>query len=119
MEGSGVQGAPSWTAGRQVITGVVLSAELAASKKFHNVTLKGEVLVADGRRLWTTLPTRPPEILFEGEPWEVRMHFDFVKGDTITMAVTVTPREDDASRGFGSRPKLKSFVSGETQQTTH
>ena len=55
---SGVQNTPCWTAGRQVITGVVLSTELEVNKKFRNVTLKGEVLPADGRKLWTSLPAR-------------------------------------------------------------
>lgn len=109
MENSGVQSAPSWNAGRQVITGVVVSTEFVYNRQFHKGTRKGEVLLADGRRLWTSLPARPPEVIFEGEPWEVRMHHDIMEGDTVTMAVTVTPREDDATRGFGSRPKLQSF----------
>jgi hypothetical protein len=110
MENSGVQNAPRWSAGRQVITGIVISTEFVYNKKFRKGTLKGEVTLADGRRLWTSLPARPPEVLFEGEPWEVQMHHDVMEGDTLTMAVTVTPREDDATRGYGSRPKLQSFV---------
>lgn len=110
-ENTETQDAPRWVAGRQVITGAVLSTEIVVNKKFQNATLKGEVLLADGRRLWTSLPPRPPEILFPGEPWEVRMHLDFTVGDTVTMAVTVTPRDDDATRGFGSRPKLQSDIS--------
>lgn len=97
---------PAWVADRQRVTGVILSTELVANPKFNTVTLKGELLLADGRRLWTSLPARPPEILFPGEPWEVRMHLDFAAGETVTMTVTVTPRTDEASRGFGSRPKL-------------
>jgi len=112
MESSGVQRAPSWTAGRQLVTGVVRFTEIVVNEKFRNTTLKGEVILADGRKLWTSLPARPPEILFEGQPWEVRTRLDLATGDTVTMVVTVTPREDDATRGFGSRPKLQSFVPG-------
>jgi hypothetical protein len=39
------------------------------------------------------------------------MHLDFAAGETVTMTVTVTPRTDEASRGFGSRPKVHAFAS--------
>jgi hypothetical protein len=110
MDSSGVQNAPNWSAGRQVITGVVIFTEFVYNRKFRKGSLKGELLLSDGRRLWTSLPDRPPEVLFEGEPWEVRTHHDVMEGDTLTMAVTVTPREDDATSGYGSRPKLQSFA---------
>ena len=91
--------APAWTEGRQTITGVVQSARWETSSFGYNASstsLKGLVLLADGRKLWGTIPAfaynEAPDAL------------EWIKGEEVTFTVTVKPSDDDPTMAFGSRP---------------
>lgn len=89
--------APAWVAGRQEVTGVVQSSrwETFGVNRWHSTTsLKALLLLADGRKLWTSIPARL-------HPTDSSVD---LKGTEVTIKVTVEPARDDATMGFGKRP---------------
>lgn len=93
--------AQPWTAGRQEITGVVQSArwECYSVNRWNTTTsLKGLVLLADGRKVWTTLPARLYDSIDSDKILET------IKGSTVTIKVTVEVSKDDPTMAFGKRP---------------
>lgn len=88
---------PPWTAGRQVVTGKIVSIKWVESVVgWRRVeTLKGLLVTEDGRKLWLTIPSAHcPE--------------GGVKDTTITVKVTVELKQgsNDLTFAFGRRPTL-------------
>lgn len=90
------QNAQRWTAGRQQVTGEVLSTRWEDASYGHHQrsVMKAMVQTADGRKLWTTLPVR---CWIGGEAP--------VRGATVTLTVTVAPSDDDPTMAFGKNPR--------------
>jgi len=79
--------AVAWTAGRQSVTGTVLS--VVTKQSDFGTVFKMMVETPDGARLWVTQPSTLA---------------DADRGDTVTMMVAVEPSADDATFAFGKRP---------------
>jgi hypothetical protein len=93
--------ATPWAAGRQEVTGVVQSARwesFSVNRWASTTSLKALLLLADGRKLWTTIPARlhPADGSEEGAK--------ALKGTTVSIKVTVELSKDDPTMGFGKRP---------------
>jgi hypothetical protein len=90
--------APDWTAGRHEVTGTVKTTKRVERPPVaygdSGVSWKMLVELEDGRLLWTTIPRA-----IEGTKVEV-------KGRTFTLRVTVEPKKEDATFGWGKRPHL-------------
>lgn len=90
--------AQPWTAGRQEVTGVVQSARwetFSVNRWASSTSLKALILLADGRKIWTTLPSRLHP---------VESNLDVVRGSTVTLKVTIEVSKDDPTMAFGKRP---------------
>lgn len=88
---------PPWTPGRQTVTGKIVSIKWVESVVgWREVsTLKGLLVLADGRKLWLTIPSAHcPE--------------GGVKDTTMTVKVTVELKRgsSDLTFAFGRRPTL-------------
>lgn len=94
--------APAWTAGRQVVEGTIQFARGESYEIGYGRTtfsVKGIVLLDDGRKCWTSIP--------QGA-WPATGEIaSALKGQRIKFAATFTPSEDDATMAFGKRPTLK------------
>jgi len=80
-----------WSAGRQDVSGVVVSARWVATQ-FGSV-IKALIVTSEGRKLWTSIPSA----IAEDPP--------VLKGKTVSIRVTVQPKDGDPIFAFGSRPK--------------
>lgn len=95
--------APAWVAGRQVVTGEIVSAKWGEPfARYSAAPLKALIKLADGRKLWTTLPTAFYDTQTDCATW--------ARGKSITINVTVQPKDGDHSFAFGKRPVLQSPV---------
>lgn len=84
-----------WTPGRQNVTGQVLSARWQSTP--YGESLKALLGTEEGRKLWTTVPSAALDE-FSG-PAEI-------KGQVLSIRVTVEPKAGDPLFAFGSRPSL-------------
>lgn len=91
-----------WLDGRQDVTGVVQTVKLVDNG--FGGAWKCLILTEDGRKLWTTVPQRLVDVSRGSEPGDY-FDADLLKGQTVTIKVTVEPSKDDATMGFGKRPK--------------
>lgn len=87
--------APHWVAGRQTVTGTIEYAAYRTHGPHATTTVKASMVLADGRKLWTSIPRKPNGDLTAPED---------LRDLEITMTVTVTPKENDPTMAFGSRP---------------
>lgn len=96
--------APAWVAGRQVVTGEIVSAKWQENDFAYGAeaSLKALIKLADGRKLWTTLPRVFYDTQSDCATW--------ARGKQITINVTVQPKDGDHSFAFGKRPTLQSPV---------
>jgi hypothetical protein len=97
--------APSWTPGRQTITGVIQFARgesfAVGPRGYHSAfSMKGILLLDDGRKCWTSIPRALYEIHGDGS------HERELKGQRITITATFSPSDDDPTMAFAKRPTL-------------
>jgi hypothetical protein len=96
--------APAWTEGRHEVEGVVASvkwADAGGPSWQSRGSFKGLVRLDDGRLLWTSIPSS----LFYDANGNVEL-----KGKRIAFKVTVTPKAEDPTFGFGKRPSNAGVV---------
>ena len=101
--------APHWVAGRQTFTGVVKSVRVRSMVVGYNVsveTVKGLIVLEDGRKTWTSLPksAAPDTSADSTNEWATR--YDALKGQTLTITATMELSEDDPTMAFGQRARL-------------
>lgn len=98
--------APHWTSGRQSITGVIQFVRgesfAVGPRGYHSAfSMKGILLLDDGRKCWTTIPRTLYEISSEMESTSREL-----KGRRITITATFSPSDDDPTMAFAKRPTL-------------
>lgn len=95
--------ATPWTAGRQIVTGEIASVKTTAND--FGVSYKALLTVDGGRKLWTTVPRFVLDTLGTQREDGTHKQFADLKGETLTINVTVElSRDDDPTFAFGSRP---------------
>lgn len=91
--------APAWTEGRNRNLEVTVASVRQKENDF-GICYKAMCKLADGRLLWTSLPSAVIPSDANGIRGE-----DLLKGKKLHIgAVTVTPSDEDPSMGFGKRP---------------
>ena len=95
---------PSWSTGRVEVEGVVRTAKWKQSQ--YGTALKALYVLDDGRLLWATVP----ESVLDGNNSGETDTLKWLRGKRIAMTVTVKPKDDDDTFGWGSRPSKARIV---------
>lgn len=88
--------ATAWTTGRQIVTGTIQSTKVTTND--FGTTFKMILQTASGSRLWTSIPRALLNDRYD--------NLAELKGQTVTIKVTVEPSKDDPTFAFGSRPNV-------------
>jgi len=94
-------------AGRQTVTGEVVSTKMQDS--IYGSTLKMLVKLADGNKLWGTVPSSLEDACYDQATGET----SDLRGATVTFTATFEVSRDDEHFGFFKRPTKASVASAE------
>jgi hypothetical protein len=107
--------AVAWTAGRQVVEGVIISVKETEgfAPRYARVAptvWKALVKRDDGSRIYLTVPRQIDEAFFADESRGDTGYADWLRGKRVRLTVTVQPKEEEPTFAFGSRPAKASIL---------
>jgi hypothetical protein len=109
--------AKAWTAGRQDVEGVVISAKTQPGFAPHPRAIVADVLKIlvkreDGSKIYMTCPRAVEDVYFaeleKGAPNVGTLQW--IKGKRVRVTVTVETKDEDPTFAFGKRPTFLGFV---------
>lgn len=108
-EAERIANAIPWEPGRQDAEVTLVSAKLKRQPSFNpydrydDLVWKGVFQRADGSRVWCTIPSKLLDVVgWREEEYMAR----YLRGATLTLTVTVQPKDGEPTFAFGKRPTV-------------